>query len=176
MIISQLRTVLANHRMTITALSRATGIPRATLTLLADNKNVGVQFTTLDKICMALHTEPSSLFLYAPFSIEARLGKFDVPSYGTDESFSFSAPFTLALICNGETSEKELTVNVDFVPSEKHFVIYLPSKVSTLLKPVTSLQVLFKISVLDKIFTDIATALQKPKGYEVIQVFGDGIL
>lgn len=176
MIISQLRTVLANHRMNITSLSRATGIPRATITLLADNKNVGVQFATLDKICMALHTDPASLFLYAPISVDAHVKPFANPDYDTSEPFSFRAPFKFSLFHDGKLDERDMAVDIDFVPSDKNFVIYLPKEMADFLKPLQSLPVLFRATVLDKFFDKIASELDKPTGYTIIQIFGDGIL
>lgn len=54
--------VLADREMTLTELSRLTGITMANLSILKTNKAKAVRFTTLTAICMALHATPAELF------------------------------------------------------------------------------------------------------------------
>lgn len=48
--------------MTLTELSRLTGITMANLSILKTNKAKAVRFTTLTAVCDALETTPGELF------------------------------------------------------------------------------------------------------------------
>ena len=54
--------VLVNRGMTLTELSRRTGITMANLSILKTNKAKAVRFTTLTAICIELNTTPAELF------------------------------------------------------------------------------------------------------------------
>ena len=54
--------VLADRGMTLTELSRRTGITMANLSILKTNKAKAVRFTTLTSICIELNTTPAELF------------------------------------------------------------------------------------------------------------------
>ncbi|MGY3750992.1 helix-turn-helix domain-containing protein [Vagococcus acidifermentans] len=64
MIKIKLREILDNKRITITQLHDLTGISRSTLTLLANNESKGIQFETLDSLCIALEVTPAELFYF----------------------------------------------------------------------------------------------------------------
>lgn len=54
--------VLADRGMTLTELSRRTGITMANLSILKTNKAKAVRFTTLTAICIELNATPAELF------------------------------------------------------------------------------------------------------------------
>ena len=54
--------VLADRGMTLTELSRRTGITMANLSILKTNKAKAVRFTTLTSICIELNATPAELF------------------------------------------------------------------------------------------------------------------
>ncbi|MSR98916.1 helix-turn-helix domain-containing protein [Arthrobacter sp. BL-252-APC-1A] len=52
--------------MTLTELSRLTGITLANLSILKTNKAKAIRFTTLTAVCDALRTTPGELFSIDP--------------------------------------------------------------------------------------------------------------
>ncbi|MHA7142942.1 MULTISPECIES: helix-turn-helix domain-containing protein [unclassified Arthrobacter] len=58
--------VLAQRGMTLTELSRQTGITMANLSILKTNKAKAIRFTTLTAICDVLDTTPAQLFTIRP--------------------------------------------------------------------------------------------------------------
>lgn len=69
MIRSNLAVLLAERNLKITKVSKDTGISRTTLTTLSNNNSQGIQFDTLNTLCMYLKIEPNQLFSYLPFDI-----------------------------------------------------------------------------------------------------------
>lgn len=72
MIKSKLNIILAERDLSISDLSKRTGVSRTTLTSLTKNHSAGIQYDTLNKICMHLRIQPKDLFEYLPFDIEVR--------------------------------------------------------------------------------------------------------
>ena len=67
-VVCHLDSVLADRQVTLTELSRRTGITLANLSILKNNKARAVRFTTLTAICDALNATPAQLFsLASPF-------------------------------------------------------------------------------------------------------------
>lgn len=58
--------VLARRQMTLTELSRRTGLTLANLSVLKTGKARAVRFTTLTEICDALECSPGELFSVTP--------------------------------------------------------------------------------------------------------------
>ncbi|MFJ7751819.1 helix-turn-helix domain-containing protein [Arthrobacter sp. NPDC097144] len=58
--------VLDLHGMTLTELSRITGITLANLSILKTNKARAVRFTTLTAVCDAISVTPGELFSILP--------------------------------------------------------------------------------------------------------------
>ncbi|WAP53229.1 helix-turn-helix transcriptional regulator [Arthrobacter sp. ATA002] len=58
--------VLAQRGMTLTELSRRTGITMANLSILKTNKAKAIRFSTLTAICDALDTTPAELITIKP--------------------------------------------------------------------------------------------------------------
>lgn len=75
MILSELTKHLLARRITISELSRGTGISRPTLTALANNTTTGIQYDTLNKICSYLEIDPSLLLIFIPFELSITLNK-----------------------------------------------------------------------------------------------------
>mgnify|MGYP000810235359 CR=1 FL=1 len=69
MIRSNLAVVLAEQGLRITKVSKDTGISRTTLTALANNQSQGIQFDTLNSLCMYLKVTPNQLISYYPIDI-----------------------------------------------------------------------------------------------------------
>lgn len=70
MLLSNLSVLLAERNLKITKVSKDTGISRTTLTSLVSNNSKGIQFDTLNELCMYLKAEPKDVFLYIPFNIK----------------------------------------------------------------------------------------------------------
>lgn len=64
-IIFLLDEALQERNMTLTELSRRTGITMANLSTLKNNRGKAIRFTTLTVICEALGVEPARLFALA---------------------------------------------------------------------------------------------------------------
>ena len=69
MLIPNLATLLAERRLTISRLSQDTGISRTTLTALASRTARGIQFDTLNRLCLYLKVTPDALFIHRPFDL-----------------------------------------------------------------------------------------------------------
>lgn len=75
------RQLLDDKNTTITKLSEKTGISRSTLTLLANGESKGIQFDTLEKICLALNASPNDFIEVKPDSfLLSNTNNFDVNS------------------------------------------------------------------------------------------------
>ena len=69
MLIPNLAVLLAERRLTISKVSRDTGISRTTLTALAGRSARGIQFDTLNALCQYLKVGPDALLAYLPFDL-----------------------------------------------------------------------------------------------------------
>ena len=73
MIRSNLAVLLAERGLKISKVSADTGITRVTLTALVNNSNQGIQFDTLDKLCVYLKVTPKEFFSFVPFSLQMEI-------------------------------------------------------------------------------------------------------
>lgn len=119
MILSELTKHLLARRITISELSRGTGISRPTLTALANNTTTGIQYDTLNKICSYLEIDPSLLLIFIPFELSITLNK-DLTQFtikitdtdvmqnikGTDEILNIELTADIEKI-EDETTQKE---------------------------------------------------------------------
>ncbi len=64
-IVCHLEDVLADRGITLTELSRRTGLTMANLSILKTNKARAIRFTTLTAICDALDVTPAQMFSLA---------------------------------------------------------------------------------------------------------------
>jgi putative transcriptional regulator len=62
-VVCRLDEILAERGMTLTELSRRTGITMANLSVLKTNKARAVRFTTVGALCAALGVGPGDLFV-----------------------------------------------------------------------------------------------------------------
>lgn len=69
MLICNLSVLLAERNLSITQVSHNTGISRTTLTSLASNHSKGIQFDTLNELCIYLNISPEEFFVHIPFDI-----------------------------------------------------------------------------------------------------------
>lgn len=70
MIRSRLSVLMAERNERQDDLSRATGISKATLSNIANNKTAGIQYDTLESLAMYFNVGISNLFEYSPLRIE----------------------------------------------------------------------------------------------------------
>lgn len=107
MIKCNLSIILAEKKLKITRVSNDTGISRTTLTSLANDYSKGIQFDTLNTLCMYLKVSPEQLISYVPVDIIVR--------NATEESDNFVS-INLYISEKGKTYECSLlgTIDADF--------------------------------------------------------------
>lgn len=66
MIKCHLSRILGAKRMSMTELSKKTGISRNTIYLLYHEKTAGITFATMEKLCTALEVQPGDLLEHIP--------------------------------------------------------------------------------------------------------------
>lgn len=64
MIQNNLSTIMGKKRISIAEVSRIAGVRYETIHRLYHDKNKGIEFATLDKLCWALQCTPSEIFEY----------------------------------------------------------------------------------------------------------------
>jgi len=64
MILITLKELLLKKDMTISELSRLTGMSRSTITLIRDNKTKNIDFDSIDKLCRILSCKPGDFIEY----------------------------------------------------------------------------------------------------------------
>jgi len=69
MVRSNLALLLAERNLKITKVSADTGISRTTLTALCNNYSQGIQFDTLNELCLYLDVEVSDLIAFIPVEV-----------------------------------------------------------------------------------------------------------
>lgn len=79
MIISNLKTILANKNISATGLAKMSGVSRTAINQLVNNISGGIQFETVNKICSVLNIGLEDLISFAPFdiNIEAKNPSFN---------------------------------------------------------------------------------------------------
>lgn len=70
MLSCNLAVLLAERNLKISKISADTGISRTTLTSLANNYSQGIQFDTLNTLCLYLRVRPQDILFYAPYDFE----------------------------------------------------------------------------------------------------------
>ena len=68
MIISNLKTILANKNISATGLAKMSGVSRTAINQLVNNISGGIQFETVNKICSVLNIGLEDLISFAPFN------------------------------------------------------------------------------------------------------------
>lgn len=72
MIRSNLSILLAERGLKITKVAKETGISRTTLTALSNNYGQGIQFDTLNTLCMYLKVTPNQLLSFVPVDVHLK--------------------------------------------------------------------------------------------------------
>lgn len=57
---------MAEKRMRMTDLAKASGVSRETIRKLYNGKAIGVEMETLNRLCKALECQPGDLMVYVP--------------------------------------------------------------------------------------------------------------
>ena len=65
-IMVNLDVVMAQRKMTLSQLSEQVDITLANLSILKNNKDKAVRFSTLEAICAALDCQPGDILVYVP--------------------------------------------------------------------------------------------------------------
>jgi DNA-binding Xre family transcriptional regulator len=97
MILCNLSVLLAERHLKISKVSQDTGISRTTLTALANNYGKGLQFDTIDTLCIYLKTTPAQLIAFAPVTIDNFMVKTN--EIGAN---SFSADISMDIELSGK--------------------------------------------------------------------------
>lgn len=64
MIVINIDVMLAKRKMSVTELSEKVGITIVNMSVLKNGKAKGIKFSTLEKICEALHCQPGDILEY----------------------------------------------------------------------------------------------------------------
>lgn len=96
MLKSNLAVLLAERNLKITKVSKDTGISRTTLTALSYDANQGIQFDTLNNLCLYLGVTPAEFFCYAPFEVDVNVNRADSSKFNVRLSFINSQKKRLA--------------------------------------------------------------------------------
>ena len=70
MIHNNLSTLMGAKRISIAEVSRIAGVRYETVHKLYHDKNKGIEFATLDKLCWALECTPNDILMYIPDKAE----------------------------------------------------------------------------------------------------------
>lgn len=81
LLITKLAILLAERNLKITKVSKDTGISRTTLTYLANNYTQGIQFDTLNKLCIYLKVKPQDFFDFIPIDIDLKISNFSYEQF-----------------------------------------------------------------------------------------------
>ena len=90
MILCNLAVLLAERNLTITKVSKDTGISRTTLTALSRNYGQGIQFDTLNSLCNYLKITSSGLLSFFPFDVKIYGCSVDLENLETSFNFDFT--------------------------------------------------------------------------------------
>mgnify|MGYP003378213353 FL=1 len=70
MLLSNLSAILGRKKLTISQLSKISGVSRPTLTKLYYNSALGINFDTLNKLCASLSITPNELLVFSPIEVQ----------------------------------------------------------------------------------------------------------
>ncbi len=102
MLLTNLKVLLAERNLTISKVSSETSISRTTLTALANNASLGIQFDTLDKLCQYLNVSPTEFFQFYNGDLSVSYDDIDNDNFFADIIFchkhlSLHCDFTYSL-------------------------------------------------------------------------------
>lgn len=140
MILCNLPVLLAERKLKVVDVWRATGISRTTLHGLYNNTHTGIQFDTLDKLCSFLNVEPSNILTYCDVSLSFSTIHRDYPDIYTSKIIlkrtNKSFQFTIECLATIDKSEEVPQIDASIVVSEKFdsFLDELPTLFSEEIK------------------------------------------
>ena len=116
MIRCNLAVLLAERNLKISKVSKDTGISRTTLTSLNSNYSQGIQFDTMNTLCLYLGIAPEKLINYIPFDITITNFEYSIQNNEIDMEIEIST--------NNKSKKKyELSASINKHYSEKSYVI-----------------------------------------------------
>ena len=90
MIRCNLAVLLAERNLKISKVSKDTGISRTTLTSLNSNYSQGIQFDTMNTLCLYLGIAPEKLINYIPFDITITNFEYSIQNNEIDMEIEIS--------------------------------------------------------------------------------------
>lgn len=107
MIKTNFSVLMAERGLKIADVYEDTGISKTTLMALSENTGKGVQFDTVDKLCIYLGIDISEFFLFVPYSWELEI--LDNFSYDDNEKY-----YAIAVNLKSDSTEKTYILIVNF--------------------------------------------------------------
>lgn len=153
-----LSVLLAERGLKITKVARDTGISRTTLTALAYNYSQGIQFETLDTLCLYLKITPEELFPFVPIGLNMDVlingdffkVNFKISEHLKEKSYSINGDFIKKIDADGKLTYLEIAIDNDI--TEENSELY--EHIKTLPKP-------FIRDIEDKIIANVLDTLPK---------------
>ena len=115
MLLSNLSAILGRKKLTISQLSKISGVSRPTLTKLYYNSALGINFDTLNKLCASLSITPNELLVFSPIEVQKITINMDKLQLGNKQLAKFTIKEGLKNIKQGET----FVQLIDFLASGK---------------------------------------------------------
>lgn len=131
MIINKINKFLEENNTTIAELAKSTGISRSTLYNLTSDSSKGIQYDTLNKMCMYFDTEICSLIDFVPFDIEVitsshNTEKNTIKVNNNDKEYNFDiSKLAENLKLKTKTIKSNLELTVKYLSDEKKINIEL---------------------------------------------------
>lgn len=115
MLLSNLSAILGRKKLTISQLSKISGVSRPTLTKLYYNSALGINFDTLNKLCASLSITPNELLVFSPIEVQKITINMDKLQLGNKQLAKFTTKEGLKNI----KQEKTFVQPIDFLASGK---------------------------------------------------------
>lgn len=115
MLLSNLSAILGRKKLTISQLSKISGVSRPTLTKLYYNSALGINFDTLNKLCASLSITPNELLVFSPIEVQKITINMDKLQLGNKQLAKFTIKEGLKNIKQGKTFVQP----IDFLASGK---------------------------------------------------------
>jgi len=132
MIRVNLNVLLAERNMTASQLSNNTGISKTTLSSLVNNTSGGIQYDTIDKICLALGIGPNDFFDYIPYNYTMNLEnlstvQMDIKLNENDNYIinKIVQTMLLEISVTGRNIERVFDFEVDFMSENEERTMYV---------------------------------------------------
>ena len=118
--------LLAERGLKITKVAEETGISRTTITALVNNTHQGIQFDTLNKLCLYLKSSPTEFFLFYPFNISHQLfeegDQWFVRLDVEDKGYLYMVLFK-CFIDSSHIDNNEISYRIEIIPDAPTFTV-----------------------------------------------------